>query len=1235
MGTNLSNVSFTAQFAPIMKRATATLSDGTAVAIVPDPNITTQTGADDVTGTFKVRIYKSSDTARTSWSLNTTWTPTVVGGSSTVVSVMSMVLDSSNNMHIVFAGTDNSLNYKYLAFSGGVWSTAVASQTIQGSNAVGRRWRAVDIDVANAGSSANVAIIGYESKATSGPSAWLRVFIRNNDGITWRTAYTEDQASLPGGSINIYSFSEDVSISWNNAGIVSNVGNLLFYACRIGVNYDRGDIVRELSYNTSTGTDGSATVVGTWPVFNQNVGVPYRRGWLFKTANDKWQFATSVGVSRPQLQVARLTHNSFGAPTVNKTILGSTSGYLPGVVFSLTQFSTDFNSYNFVACSYSDNRVFFGFVSSRVPTFAGKGYSLLGTVFRYNNSTDVSTSYIDTSMRPLDGYFIFGSAPIGVYGSGNNRNQAGDFKFNFLAVYGYSGNDLTGSFINKARYVLDSFYDAPTVTAPVNSVSANDHPILQATVQNSALYPNVNGKIEFNLARDSAFTSDLRSIAEPDSKFRYFGSTNASNPPAITVSLQLSGIGTQKLYSGTWYIRARVVSDLGQNSAWSATSHFSVSHPPSAAPSSPTAGSLIEYGSGTINFSWSFSDTESTDTQTAYQLVIIRTDTGATVYDSTKVTSSSSSVGVVLSTGLKDVPLQWSVSLWDTDNVQGLFSNPIAFTVGDGPSLAVTAPTNGATVTSAAPTVTWTFTGGGTRVQRAYRVFTRTLTALDTFTRTVTDGTGTTDNGLSYTLLGSQPASDYDVTGSAMTHTHTATNTRDKQVVGATLYNSMQRIKTTAPVVALGAAYEHSLMAKVFDNNNYYYAGLRFGLSGALVLFIAKRVGGVDSDISTLTLTATYTAASSWEIRFNLVGTTLQVRAFAASSEAEQSFGYGLTATDTSLPHAGQNGFMSYLPSGNTNTLNVVSSFDNYVLVDGDAAPQNDSGWVSSTAATYTFPTNVFANNSYYEIAVETQDTGGLVVGSTIGVETSWVHPALGDISVITDDFGATVSWTNANIDLNFISWRVYRQYQVPMLSDLDDNNTASTWTLLYETTDSAGPYSFKDYLCPMNKSVKYAVVQLADRFGSQIESNITSYSTVTLPSDRYFFIPSIPVGTIASYEASNVTDDSWTEEVEQNTLHIIGRGRQVQVGDNLGAIGTLTIQLRGAGARADREFLQRLASPKVINIWMKNPFGDVKYVKFLNAQVKFISGTGQTEMSDLSIPYVEVISPAAIIRTV
>jgi hypothetical protein len=1236
MGTNLSTVGFTAQVAPVIKRATGQQSDGSAVTIIPDSNIASL-GGDDVTGVAKLRVYKSN-TTRDVWALNATFTLSPAVSSSTIAAVCSMVLDSANNMHFVYLGIDNSVHYVYSPFSAGTYG-AVTNQTVIAANAVTRRFRALDIDVAGTGTSASVSIIGYESNASTGFGWSIRIYCRLNDGTTWIKAFEDlvitNQFILDG--------SEDVSISFNSAGVVSNVGQMLIFYTRATTTNDYGDLVKEISFNFSTGTALSASLLGTWPIFNQSIASGLRRGWIFKTTSNLWQVAMQIGSVRPRFSVMRLTHGQYGTPTVN-SITPGVLGVITAADFRMIpgfqpQVNVSINKYNYIGCVYNDNRVFFGFISQNAPVWvaatAGVNLSFVacGVVFRYDNISTVTTSYNDVSMRPLDNFFAYGNTPIGVYGGGNNRNQASDFKFNFLVLYGYAGNDVTGTFKNKARFALDTFYDAPVITGPTY-IQANDTPTLQCRVQNSALYPNVRGKIEFNLALDSAFTSDLRSIAEPDANFRYFGSNSASIPPAIPVSLKLSGVGPQKLYSAKWFMRARVVSDLGQASAWSIPISFTVSHQPTALPRSPQSGSLNEFGSGTLAFAWNFSDTEPTDAQTAYQLVITRNDTGATVYDSTKVTSSVHSTSVALSSSLKDIPLQWSVSLWDSDNVQGPFSNPTLFTVSDSPIVAITSPTGGATVTSATPQVSWSFVGGNGRTQNAFRVTAFRPDVLDLFNRSTSNAWGTSDDGAVWSN-DANSAAGYNTTGTAATHTLDAVNTRRRSITG-TIYNDVdQQFTVTVPVVALGSYIEVAAVARRLDTNNYYCAGVRFGLTGAMTAFACKKVGGVESDIATQAMTPTYTAASSWNIRMKITGTTIQVKIWSVL--VGEPGAWTLTTTDSSLKHVGAVGITSILNTGNTNTLNVVLTYDNYLKFDPTFRSfVGDSGWIQGPIASFTFSTNVLVNTDQYVIEVTTQDSNGMFGSARVPIITSWIHPALGDIGVTLDNFGATIAWTAANIDANFVSWRVYRRYMVPAIPELDTDGTASTWVLIYEATDSTGPYTYKDYLIPLNKSVDYIVVQVADRFGSLIESTLGSFTTVTMSANRYYFIPGVPIGSIASYEANNVSGDDFIDEVEQATLHVIGRGRQVQVGDDLGVQGTLTIQLRNpVTARADREFFQRLASSKITNIYMKNPFGDVVYLKFGSISVKRLAGVGQAELVDLTIPYTEVFNVVPVTRTV
>jgi hypothetical protein len=1230
----ISNLGVTATNAPIIKKAVGTLSDGSCLVMVPDTNIAGLAG-DDVTGTPKIRFYKS-DTTRTTWTLNFTWTPTVAAMSSTKPFVGSMAIGSDDRIGLAYQGTDNSLNYEVFTFGSGTW-TAGTNQSVAAANAVTNRFRAIDVDLAG---TADPAIIVYESKASAGPSCWVAVYIRNSDAVTWIRAFQDDFAGHPGGSLPIYPNSEDVSISYNQTGIVSSVGQLLLYYTSVGAYFDNGDVVKEISYNVSTGTTNSATVLGTWPKFNQDIAAGARKGWIFKTTNNLWQVAFSIGTARPVFQVCRLTHGNYSAPTIDTTTIAygasTVNGFTVLASASLPQIYRGANWYTAIACSYNDNRVMFGYITNNTPTIGvtlGLGYTLAATVFRYNDAATPTASYSDNQMRPLDGYFTYGQQPVAVYGSGNNRNQSGDLKFNFLAFYGYSGNTQTSGFMNKARVITDTFYDPPTVIGPTQVV-ANDSPILQVRVQNTALYPNIHGKIEWNLAQDSAFTVDVRDILEPDANYRFFGSTTSGSPPPINVALQLSGGGTQRLYSGTWYMRSRIVSDLGQVSAWSNTTTFSVAHPPSALPGSPTVGSMNPYLTAGNTFSWKYNDTEPGDAQTAYRLLITRLDTGSSVLDTGKVTSSINSVTTVLSSTLKDIQLQWSVALWDTDNVQGPFSNPVHFMVGDAPTVLITAPTDGSTVTTAVPTVSWNFTGGGTRTQRAYRVRLIQLDVFDIFGRTSSSTFGSATSGQAWTSVGGT-GTDYNVASGIGTIAQAAAAVAKRvQLQGSTVTNSQQSMDVATSALSTGAPQNIGLNARYIDANNHILARLSFTTSATISLIVSQFVAGTETVLATYLTGITHVANTFYNLTLYVVGSTIKAKVWTVGAAQPGGWQVVTQLIGNALNAAGYNGIQSSQDTSNTNG-SVTHKIDGYSRWNPDVPLElRSSGWVSSAGTTYTFNVNSLVNNAYAIAVVDVQDTMGIIGGDDAAFQTAWTAPVDAGQTVVVDNYGATISWTNANKDINFLSWRVYRRYMIPAMVDLDDDNTANTWVLLYETTVSQASYTYKDYLMPLGKSVDYAVVQTADRFGSVIESPLSGFSTVTNTISRYYFIPEVPVGTIASYEAANITDDGFTDEIESNTIHVIGRGRQVQVGDDLGVSGTLTIQLRNpAGNRPDREFIQRLASSKNLAVWMKNPFGDVKLVKFQNVQVKFLPGTGSTEMSDLTVNYVEVFTDPVITR--
>lgn len=1015
MGVELRDLGTTAQFAPIMKRATARLSTGQSVIVVPDTNRSDSNG-DDVTGTAKIFIYLSTDAERTAFTLTRTHTTGVAFASSTKAAVMSVTVREDDRLYICYQGTDNSLRFIEFNFTAGAYA-AGSEQTVVAANAVTDRFRALDIDASP--TNANPAIIGYEAAASTGQGADIRVWVRMNDGTTWTRAYTEQifttQFIRAGG--------EDVSIAWNKIGIASNVGQMALYYSKTFSTGDNGDTVREISFNVNAGATDSATVVGSWyTAAHQNIASGTRRGWLFSEANDRWMLAQSVGSAVPFFAATRLQHNVFTGMTVNKTS-GQINFYRDVFLFILN----DFNVRTAVAVDYTDSRVVFAFTGLGVLT----SRITRSVVIRFSSTvTDPVAVAIDTNARPLDNGFSYQDGVISVYG-GANKNTLSANAYNFAIMYGKNGNTVSGTpgvSSRKMYAVREDVLSIPTVLSPADSIVSNDNPTLQASMQNLNVYSAVLGKVHFQLATNPGFTLNVVNAIQDDSAFLSYSATSSSVPPTRVVSHTLTS--GQSLFSGVWYIRAKILDDLGGESSWSDTETFIVSHPPTALPTSPTGDQTFLYGTGDVVFTWNFSDTEPTDTQSAYQITVIRTDTGAIAFDSGKVVSSSRAVTQNFASGLKDIPLKWYVTLWDSDDVQGPASAQNVFTLADPPTVTITSPTAGGTVTTAIPTVTWSFSVGGVRTQRAYRVL----------------------------VYHTDPTPDESV---------------------------------------------------------------------------------------------------------------------------------------------------------------------------------GDSGWVFSAATSYTFSANILENLQNYRVEVYVIDSVGLEDSDNLIFDADWVEPALGDVSLTSDQFKVTVAWTDANVDADWVAWRVYRRYQRTASSVLDVTSSATTWVLIHETTDVDTDYEYRDYFAPLNKSIDYVVVQLVDRFGSLIESDITAFSSITVVGNRYYFVPEIPIGVIASFEAAFVTADSFLKEVEQETLHVIGRGRQVQIGDDLGYTGTLSIKLRNpSSARADREFIEYLSSDDTGNVYIRSPFGDVLYVAFGNVSTSRIAGTGTSDLVDLNVPYSEVFAEAPITRT-
>jgi hypothetical protein len=335
-----------------------------------------------------------------------------------------------------------------------------------------------------------------------------------------------------------------------------------------------------------------------------------------------------------------------------------------------------------------------------------------------------------------------------------------------------------------------------------------------------------------------------------------------------------------------------------------------------------------------------------------------------------------------------------------------------------------------------------------------------------------------------------------------------------------------------------------------------------------------------------------------------------------------------------------------YMPNGYSDTMSL-----DIILYDSAGSSTSFSSALASpvAAGTWTQFTNTISTSTgdaYAAIEFIITDTPlasdvlyldeVVLHQEPVEVDTDWTPPALGDTVLTQDEFRVYINWTDANLDIDFVSWRVYRRYMVAADAAIDFDNTAATWVLVNETTDNSAAVEYQDFMMPLNRSVDYVVVQVVDRFGSLIESEIDDFETIVTAGDRYYFVPATPIGAVASFEASSVNADNFIREVEQEKLHIIDRGRQVQVGEDMGYDGSLTIRLRSVTtSRRDREFFEYLSTADAPNTYIKSPFGDVFLSKIGPVSTVRVPGVGTTDMVDLTVPYSQVFEDVVVTRTI
>lgn len=307
-----------------------------------------------------------------------------------------------------------------------------------------------------------------------------------------------------------------------------------------------------------------------------------------------------------------------------------------------------------------------------------------------------------------------------------------------------------------------------------------------------------------------------------------------------------------------------------------------------------------------------------------------------------------------------------------------------------------------------------------------------------------------------------------------------------------------------------------------------------------------------------------------------------------------------------------------------------------------------DTSWKTGSATIFQADSFLLANVSSYSIVLYVRNQIGLEVSTSCAFTTQWLAPTNPDISNLFVDttyydrreYGyVLLSWNNQGADPDFLSWRIYRRFNLPQTASISDKGI--DWELIHEEFSVSPPlgaptYRYFDYTAPSGYEVHYMITQTAMRFGAVLESRKLSLAdvgkVVELYSGAYWLIdPDADGDPDDAIRLPGATADSYKDEYETEEMFIIGRGRHVEIGDHHGYSGTLSLPLRfipgslaSDGPRRQKLDLERFKAKRKA-VFLRSPFGDVFLANTGDITFDRIPGVGSSEFIDVSFPYTEV----------
>ncbi len=209
--------------------------------------------------------------------------------------------------------------------------------------------------------------------------------------------------------------------------------------------------------------------------------------------------------------------------------------------------------------------------------------------------------------------------------------------------------------------------------------------------------------------------------------------------------------------------------------------------------------------------------------------------------------------------------------------------------------------------------------------------------AADSFTRTVTNGFGTADDGGAWSITGS--AANYSVSGGSGKVMNASAQTRAAYLTGAVSQDVNLVADVSLSRASTGGGAYLSVIGRRVSSGNDYLVKVRYQSDGSVVAYLNRTVGGTETTLAWTTVPGLTAAANDvLRVRLEVTGsptTTARAKVWrAGQAEPSAWLVTNTSATPTALRAPGHVGVSLYLSSSWGAGPTPVLSLDNLSAVD-------------------------------------------------------------------------------------------------------------------------------------------------------------------------------------------------------------------------------------------------------------------------------------------------------------